>query len=653
LTAAPDIFLSYNREDQARAKLFADAFAAQGLSVWWDVGLRAGEAYDEVTENALRTAKAVVVLWSKKSVQSRWVRAEATLADRNKTLVPAMVEACERPIMFELVQTAELSHWQGAADDKAWLAFLIDVQGFLARASGAPAPAATLRQIAAEPSPPPETTLAVLPFDNLSTDAEMAFFSDGVSEDILGRLTRGSKLKVIGRTSSFQFRGADKPKAAAALNATHVLDGSIRRGGNKVRVAAHLTEAATHTTLWSDKYDRDLEDVFAVQDEISDAIAGALNAAFFSAKTAPIDPAIYDLYLRARAPTPNPTEMAERVAMLEQVTRAAPDFAAAWGALAGMRGVLSHFTPYAERPPIMAQVRAELARAIALDPDDVRAVAVQHLLLNPFGDYLLGAPLLAALRERGNNDAFMQTVLNYSSEALGLGRVAVEHGRRALRLDPLDESASVLLGQALWRSGQFAEGRAVMERSIAANPDDHHTSAQLIMACVQQGDWAAVDALIGPARLGQYPLREHTGTLVVVAILRDPTLENRRALFDRMRQRAEKSGHTDAQSVLFAAHLGFVDETFDMIDNAKFGPSGGPRDLMGLNAYRTHLLFTVAYPELRNDPRFVKLCARLGLVEYWLATQNWPDCADVVPYDFRAECEKYRDYPKDKFFEPA
>ncbi|MDZ4762185.1 MAG: toll/interleukin-1 receptor domain-containing protein [Alphaproteobacteria bacterium] len=100
--SAPDIFLSYNREDQARAKVFAEAFSAQGFNVWWDVGLRTGEAYDEVTETALRTAKAVVVLWSKKSVASRWVRAEATLADRNKTLVPCMIEACERPIMFEL-----------------------------------------------------------------------------------------------------------------------------------------------------------------------------------------------------------------------------------------------------------------------------------------------------------------------------------------------------------------------------------------------------------------------------------------------------------------------------------------------------------------------------------------------------------------------
>ncbi len=94
MTTAPNVFLSYNREDQARAMMFAEAFEGQGFKVWWDVGLRTGEAYDEVAETALRTAKAVVVLWSKKSVQSRWVRAEATLADRNKTLVPCMIEPC-------------------------------------------------------------------------------------------------------------------------------------------------------------------------------------------------------------------------------------------------------------------------------------------------------------------------------------------------------------------------------------------------------------------------------------------------------------------------------------------------------------------------------------------------------------------------------
>src|SRR5262249_31782913 len=101
-----DVFISYSRDDAASARRMAEAFEAQGLSVWWDVALRAGEAFDEAIEKALKEAKAVVVLWSKTSVVSRWVRAEATLADRNRTLVPVMIEPCERPIMFELTQTA-------------------------------------------------------------------------------------------------------------------------------------------------------------------------------------------------------------------------------------------------------------------------------------------------------------------------------------------------------------------------------------------------------------------------------------------------------------------------------------------------------------------------------------------------------------------
>ncbi len=127
----PDVFLSYNREDQAIARRFAEGLQKHGLDVWWDVTLRSGEAYDQVTERALRDAKAVVVLWSKKSVESRWVRAEATLADRNKTLVPAMIELCDRPIMFELTQTADLSRWQGDAGDATWIAFVDDVRRFV------------------------------------------------------------------------------------------------------------------------------------------------------------------------------------------------------------------------------------------------------------------------------------------------------------------------------------------------------------------------------------------------------------------------------------------------------------------------------------------------------------------------------------------
>ena len=133
--ALSDVFLSYNREDQQTARLFAERFEANGLHVWWDSTLRAGEPYDEVTEAALRSAKAVVVLWSSRAVTSRWVRAEATVAQRNKTLVPCMIEPCERPIMFELTQTADLAHWNGAEDDPRWQAFLVDVRRHVAQSA--------------------------------------------------------------------------------------------------------------------------------------------------------------------------------------------------------------------------------------------------------------------------------------------------------------------------------------------------------------------------------------------------------------------------------------------------------------------------------------------------------------------------------------
>lgn len=236
-TELTDIFLSYNREDSARAKVFADGFQCEGFSVWWDATLRSGEAYDEVTEEALESAKAVVVLWSPRSVVSRWVRAEATVAGRNKTLVPVMIEQCKRPIMFELTQTAELSHWHGDADDTAWRAFVSDVRGLVAKGTAftpdmlaqevtTPSVKDTLRPYQIDPaalvgsrisrratiaggigalavagvggwaffkSDPAiaSTRIAVMSFSNMSGDPGQAYFSDGIAKSCAGRC-RGS-----------------------------------------------------------------------------------------------------------------------------------------------------------------------------------------------------------------------------------------------------------------------------------------------------------------------------------------------------------------------------------------------------------------------------------------------------------------------------
>ena len=123
-----DIFLSYARTDRSRARIFAECLAEDGFTVWWDASLHSGETFDEVIERNLREAKAVVVLWSKASVASRWVRAEATLADRRNKLAPAIIEPCDRPIIFELTHAAELSDWTGETTDIRWQTFLADLR---------------------------------------------------------------------------------------------------------------------------------------------------------------------------------------------------------------------------------------------------------------------------------------------------------------------------------------------------------------------------------------------------------------------------------------------------------------------------------------------------------------------------------------------
>ena len=122
-----DIFLSYARQDRVTARAFAECLGEEGFRVWWDASLHSGETFDEVIEQRLRDAKAVVVLWSPRSVASRWVRAEATLADRRNKLVPAIIEPCDRPIVFELTHTAELADWHGDRSDPRWRIFVEDL----------------------------------------------------------------------------------------------------------------------------------------------------------------------------------------------------------------------------------------------------------------------------------------------------------------------------------------------------------------------------------------------------------------------------------------------------------------------------------------------------------------------------------------------
>jgi TolB-like protein/tetratricopeptide (TPR) repeat protein len=504
----------------------------------------------------------------------------------------------------------------------------------------APSPDATKFAATTEP------LLAVLAFDNLSSDPEMQFFSDGVSEEIIRRLSRGAKLKVIGRASSFQFRGERKAEAVQGLHCSHVLDGSIGRAAGRVRISAHLVEASSRTTLWSDRYDRSLDDIFAVQDEISEAIAGALHQACSGNSTRVVDPAVYDLYLRSSPKSYAPDELRTHVGLLEVVTQRAPHFTEAWSRLAFLRAFLRFYQPFADRAASAGLVEHEAARALALDPQSIDAMTAQLFVIPPFGRFVEADAILERIRRApGSGDG--TRYIGWYLRTMGRLRESLEETERAYRLDALDPMSANALALARMAAGRVAEAVPVYEELVARVPDMSFPVSSLLRAYAFQQDWAAVDRLLELAAKRQ--LREFQDGLPFIRAKRDPTPENIGGWRSALESHVNKTGCVDVSRLVYSAHLGLVEEAYRAAETARLGPAGTSDDIMGPDGYRTSLLFQAGMPELRNDPRFARLCARLGLVEFWMATGKWPDCADEVPYDFKVECAKAQHIPKEDF----
>jgi hypothetical protein len=178
-------------------------------------------------------------------------------------------------------------------------------------------------------------------------------------------------------------------------------------------------------------------------------------------------------------------------------------------------------------------------------------------------------------------------------------------------------------------------------------PDMSFPVSSLLRCYAFEHDWMAVDRLLELADRRQ--LREFREGLPFIRAKRHPTPKNIEAWRSNFERQVNKTGHIDVSRLVYSAHLGMVEESYRAAETAHLGPAGASDDIMGPHGYRTALMFQAGMPELRNDPRFTRLCARLGLVEFWMATGKSPDCADEVPYDFRAECAKVRDIQKEDF----
>jgi len=341
----------------------------------------------------------------------------------------------------------------------------------------------------------PDKSIAVLPFQNLSKDEENAFFADGVQDEILTTLAKVADLKVISRTSVMQYKEIEKrnlPEIAQALKVAHVLEGSVQRSANRVRVTAQLIDARTDAHLWAERYDRELADVFAIQTEIAEKIAQQLQARLSPTEKAAIEAkptqniGAYDLYLRAkgmwRTPGAARETRDEAVRLLEEAVARDPTFVAALSLLARVH--LSYYwVAYDETPERLALAEKAIDAAARLQPD-AGEVHLARAFFHYWGKRDFDAALaeLAVARRSLPNDSDAVFLTGSLQRRQGRWDEATRHLQAAAALDPRDVGRQSELASIYRQQHRYAEAAQVLDRALALAPNDfelHRARADL------------------------------------------------------------------------------------------------------------------------------------------------------------------------------
>jgi adenylate cyclase len=451
-----DIFVSYGRSTEGLAHQVAEALRAAGYSVWRDDELPAHRAYSDVIEERVRGARAVVVLWSAEAARSQWVRAEADVAREAGTLVQISVDGTMPPMPFNQIQCADLSGWSGDLSVAGWR----KVESSIALLVGNSAPAED--QPEQKIAPARRVAICVLPFINMSGDAEQEYFSDGISEDIITDLSKVSALSIVARNTAFTFKGQtlDVGELARKLNVTHILEGSVRKAGGRVRINAQLIDGEAGDHVWADRYDRDLTDIFAIQDEISKAIVSALRLKLLPKEKKAIEHRgtssveAYNLYLMARQHWISGNDGDIRrdevvVRISKQATAIDPDYAKAWGLIALAQ----------------AEIRFRHSR-----PEDALASAERALQLDPN----LPEALCVKARYLADEDDRYEDADRQIQTALRIDRDSWEVNKEAARL--------------LNRSGKMREAIPYFEKAASLMDSDYHSTGMLQTCYAAIGD---------------------------------------------------------------------------------------------------------------------------------------------------------------------
>jgi TolB-like protein/Tfp pilus assembly protein PilF len=479
-----DVFLSYNREDAAVAKLYADAFAREGLAVWWDQTLRSGETYDEVTEAALRGAKAVVVLWSPRSVSSHWVRAEATIAHRAKTLIPATIEHCDKPVMFELTQTADLTHWRGDVGDTVWQSFVSDVRRMVGRSAAPLEPVvptcASVLPVAGAGIP----NAGVLPFIYRGIDGEFQFLAEDLTEDVTRALAENDHFKVIASGKMAAWRGTtpDYDAIRQRLDVRYLVDGKLQSTGDAIRLTVELIDAATANAVWSHRFAASPKEIAAGKVDLSQIVASELAEHVMQAEmnraTASTGPYTgWDHVLRSLA-FERVLDAGNARSILTEARSAvavAPDFGLAHARLANAIMMVTAIGGIKFDDGLKQEIRQHITRALQLDGDNAAVIVpIIHasMVLGDGETCLRLARRAVELRPASPNchhalgSAYM--FLGRTDEAIP----AYTDGLRCLGFNNTRSYGFQVIGWCHLLEGRPKEALEALDQSLATNPND-------------------------------------------------------------------------------------------------------------------------------------------------------------------------------------
>ena len=467
-----------------------------------------------------------------------------------------------------------------------------------------------VEQLVPEPQYP-SNSIAVLPFVNMSDDAANEYFSDGISEELLNLLARIPELRVIARTSSFAYKGKNVNIADMAdeLNVGHILEGSVRKAGNQVRITAQLIRASDSSHLWSETYDRTLDNIFAIQDEIAAAVVGQLKITLLgeTPKTHVVDPEAYALFLQAIHFSGLGTIAGNQQAdeFLRQALVIDADYSAAWSELGRNYGnkIGLGLASQEEAYPLALDAQN---KALELDSGNAAAYSRRGWdRLTYEGDLAAAAESFeqALALEPGN----AIVLANAAALALTLGRIeqAVTLGELALQRNPLSQSTAFSLGRAYICNGQIDKAEAMFRKTLLLSPTRSLTRGQLARALYHKGDKSDLEEAmrlikeepVEPMRLAASAAFHHE---------LGNTAESDAALHTLI----EEYPQATTLIALTYAMRDETDEAFEWLQKAV--ELKGPQALSGT-------WYVPEFEILHDDPRWEKILTSAGLSKQQLA----------------------------------